>query len=240
MSELKHPNNRRDKINNFVIGVAIAVCGGLIVAYLSRELYGPSTDGKPNPSHIVSTSFYPPSSSTEDVMIGDKPEGISAEPVTTPSTYAPHTMFVTDRKPIVSGHDVDSDETASLDGKQYLHSITHQCHTFCDEATGIVEYDLNKEFSTFTADIGVSQHARDASQVGIFVVYVDNEPKGTWQVAYGQPTSISVDVSGGVRLKLESAREGTVDNPAQAGANSVWGVSNGLPDLVWGSPQLSR
>ena len=242
MPSSKLPEKSGGKIDRIIEGVVIAVVAGLILIPLSRAIFGNAagnTTAVSNPSPIPPTTLLP-SRDPGAVVTSGEPETVSTEPVVIPSTHTAQTMFVTSRRQISRNHDVDADETASMDGAQYIHSIVHQCKSFCTEGTGIVEYDLNKEFSTFTAGVGVSQYTQDTSQVGTFVVYVDDEPKGSWQVGYGQPMSISVDVSGGVRLKLESAREGTVDNPVQAGANSAWGVSNGLPDLVWGSPQLHR
>ncbi|MDO4661457.1 MAG: NPCBM/NEW2 domain-containing protein [Candidatus Saccharibacteria bacterium] len=153
---------------------------------------------------------------------------------------SPSELLLATATPIGTHDDVSVDETQQIDGQQYIHSLNHRCKAYCNKKSGVgsIEFDLGGKYQTFEAAIGVSETTEDTSQVGTFVVYVDGVNKGTWQVTFGQHESISVDVSGGIRLKLESSRDGDVGNPPANGAKAMWGIKPYLPDLVWGTPRV--
>jgi NPCBM/NEW2 domain len=222
-------------------GIFVTTIGGILVAWATGVI-GLNLSGNNGTAPVAVTTTEPPSNSTPSFVPGsselnDDGQGSSE---TTPSF--PSELPLATAKPIGLHQDVAIDSTLQIDGQQYIHSLNHRCNSICHEKSGVgsVEFDLGGKYRKFEATVGVSETAEDTSQVGTFVVYVDGVNKGTWQVIFGQHESISVDVSGGIRLKLESSRDGDVGNPAGNGAKSVWGIKPDLPDLVWGTPRVVR
>jgi len=87
--------------------------------------------------------------------------------------------------------------------------------------------------------VGVDDRVIDANQQAVFEVYIDGVRKRREQISFRHPKKITVDVAGGVRLRL-LASIGYVDSPLQAGANIAGGVPNHLPHVGWGSAQISK
>ncbi|MCR2052020.1 NPCBM/NEW2 domain-containing protein [Actinomyces bowdenii] len=212
---------------------------------MTSQTNGVDKDGADIPSPITQSDTAP----EPDPDVNEKPAEPNDEtdkdntPVTlTEASPLPQEVYATDLGVIDKSSDLAVNKDASVDGVLYESSILHQCLMYCNEKDGIgvVEFNLNKEFTIFTVNVGVLQQTKDPSQIGTFIVYVDGVEKDARQVAYGKPDFISVDVSGGVRLKLVSSREGEITGPIESGLNATQGDPNILPDLVWGSPQLHR
>ncbi len=105
--------------------------------------------------------------------------------VVAPVSQAPADTLVTSLEAINRSLDVDLDEVVAINGSPYLHSIVYWCTDFCNESTASVEYDLGRDYSQFTAMIGVTDDAEDASQTGAFEVFVDNQLVGSWTASLG-------------------------------------------------------
>lgn len=225
-------------------GIFVTTIGGILVAWATGVIgLNLSSNSDTTPSTAVTTEL--PSNATPSFAPGSSESSESNDTVPSPEKTippSPSELLLATATPIGTHDDVSVDKTQQIDGQQYIHSLNHQCNSFCHEKSGVgsIEFDLGGKYQTFEAAIGVSETTEDTSQVGTFVVYVDGVNKGTWQVTFGHHESITVDVSGGIRLKLESSRDGDVGNPAGNGAKSVWGIKPDLPDLVWGTPRVVR
>lgn len=204
-----------------VLGVVAAVVAIPVVAWISG-------DDTPN------SQSNPP-------VNGDQgsPAPASPSPGESPAPYVAEAVLLTDLQPVTKSSDLSLDEPLTLGGESHLHSIQYSCYLFCNDSPGSIEYDLGKQYSTFTATIGVNDRAASTEQVGQFIAYLDGVQIGIWTVQFGQPQAINLSVADGLRLRLDWGIEGVV-SPIQAGANAAGGVSTPLPDLVWGSPTLIR
>jgi hypothetical protein len=138
-----------------------------------------------------------------------------------------------------SSGNMDLGVTADVKQVTYLYSIRYQCQDFCNSPIGIVAYAIPAGMHTFSAVIGVPDDTPSASEVGTFEVHFDGStvPAKTWRATLGHPVHVAVPVRGHSQLELVAARSGTVTG-VMAGSNAAAGVSNNLPDLVWGNPLL--
>lgn len=220
------------------IGTASAVLAGLILALITGTF-----DRTPESGRGLANDSGAPSlqQSTTHAQTSDSASSAPNEAAPVIS-QPPADTLLTSLAAINTDLDVKLDRVVSLNGTPYMHSIVYRCSDFCNEPSASVEYDLGRKYSQFTAVIGVSDDTQETDQTGTFEVFLDDGLVGTWTASFGSPQQISADVSGGLRLRLEWARSGTVaGGPAdaiQAGANAAVGVSNGLPDLAWAQPTL--
>lgn len=222
-------------------GIFVTTIGGILVAWATGVI-GLNLWGNNGAAPAAVTTTEPPSHSTPSFVPGSSESNDDGQGPSETTPSFPSELPLATAKPIGSHQDVAIDNTLQIDGQQYIHSLGHRCENYCNENSGVgsVEFNIGGKYRTFEATVGVSETAEDTSQVGTFVVYVDDVNKGTWQVTFGHHESITVDVSGGIRLKLESSRDGDVGNPAGNGAKIAWGIKPDLPDLVWGTPRVVR
>ena len=185
--------------------------GGILVAWATGVI-GLNLSGNNGAAPAAVTTTEPPSHSTPSFVPGSSESNDDGRGPSETTPSFPYELPLATATPIGSHQDVAIDSTLQI--------------------------DIGGKYRTFEATVGVSETAEDTSQVGTFVVYVDDVNKGTWQVAFDHHEIISVDVSGGIRLKLESSRDGDVGNPAGNGAKMAWGIKPDLPDLVWGTPRV--
>lgn len=244
------------RLHKIIAGVVITIVGAVALSAFAplEEWIAPLFPGdssstsssqsgrSPSP---VATSTTQPTSSTDIAMSTTTvniPRTTSRSPTVTtnrPTTTVASVRAVdlTSLELVSQGSDVDIDKTLQLGGTPRPHSISYSCNTFCNEPVGSVTFALNGKVQKVTMLVGVNDNAEDTSYQAVFSAYVDNAKIKDWVVSWKHPKPVTVVIpEGGLQLRLEAARVGTEDNPAMAGANSAWGVSNGLPDLVWGSP----
>jgi len=93
---------------------------------------------------------------------------------------------------------------AQVDGQVYTRALAPgSCaESEYDECTGWVDYDLGRNWTAFTAVIGVQDDSR-AGAATTFVVHVDDEPEVTETLSLGEPLEIEVDVRDALRLRIE-------------------------------------
>ncbi|ANZ39268.1 hypothetical protein BBK82_27620 [Lentzea guizhouensis] len=127
---------------------------------------------------------------------------------------------------------------ADLNGRHYGESVIYRCSGFCHEPKGTIEFNLARRFRRFEATVGVLDDATDASQTGVFEVFVDGSPREPRTADQANPRVIRLDVTDALRLRLVAYRPGTTVHPLLAGANIAGGRSNRLPELAWGNPTL--
>lgn len=128
--------------------------------------------------------------------------------------------------------------SARIGGMDYDHSIVLRPTSVTAEAGGFVEVDLGGAYQRMTSVVGVLDDATEVFQVGHFRVCLDGTPQPETKVSLDNPSSIEVDVSGTLRLRLEMYRPGAVKPALLAGVLATGGRSGRLPELAWGNPTL--
>jgi hypothetical protein len=126
-------------------------------------------------------------------------------------------------------------DIARIDGLDYKASIVLRPTAFTTEARSFVEVDLGGNYRRLTSVVGVPDDAIDPFQVGHFRVHLDGSPRAELKAAMGKPGTVSVDVTGALRLRLEMYRPATSVSPLLSGNG---GRSGRLPELAWGNPTL--
>lgn len=124
--------------------------------------------------------------------------------------------------------------SALIDGAHYADSILVR-PSGAVEAVSFVEIDLGAAYRRLISVVGVLDDAVEPFQVGHFRVFLDGRPRAEHRAALGKPDTIELDVTGALRMRLETSR------PSSAHSRSPGsGVrSSRLPELAWGDPTLS-
>ena len=188
----------------------------------------PAPSDKKEPSSNNSTSAPP----APPLIISREPQQDSS------ITGTAQPAYIVDLTLKHSSPDIAVNKNVALGGKTMPYSIQHSCPLFCHENTGVAKIELNRKYGTFTAEIGVNQ----PKQTGTFIVIGDGIELKRYDVTYGNPHPIEIEVTGVQLLELHTAVAGTLGgSPAdmvRQGANAAGGPGNILPDLVWGSPRV--
>lgn len=92
---------------------------------------------------------------------------------------------------------------ADIDGQAYSRAIISGfCKDHSSECSGWEDYNLSRDWSTFTATIGVEDSSK-ASATTTFTVHVDGEKKVTETLRLGEVKEIEVSVEDALRLRIE-------------------------------------
>lgn len=218
------------------------IIGGIFVAYfLAYNLNSNSpnnvSNGHSDTSNSVDSSsgtgtYEPPPA--PPIIISHEPQQVDDSSIT--GTAQP--AYIVDLTLKHSSPDIAINKNVVLGGKTMPYSIQHSCPAFCHENTGVAKIELNRKYGTFTAEIGVNQ----PNQTGTFIVIGDGIELRRYDITYGDPRQIEIEVTGVQLLELHTAVAGTLGgSPAdmvRQGANAAGGADNILPDLVWGSPRV--
>jgi len=192
------------------------------------------TQTVPTPSHKNESSSNSSTSAppAPPIIISHEPQQDSS------ITGTAQPAYIVDLTLKHSSPDIAVNKNAALGGKTMPYSIQHSCPLFCHENTGVVKIELNRKYGMFTAEIGVNQ----PNQTGTFIVIGDGTELKRYDITYGDPRQIEIEVTGVQLLELHTAVAGTLGgSPAdmvRQGANAAGGADNILPDLVWGSPRV--
>ncbi|MDX3195629.1 TIR domain-containing protein [Streptomyces sp. MN03-5084-2B] len=127
---------------------------------------------------------------------------------------------------------------ARIDGHLFSDSIIHRSELFAQSPRGSISFDLGRSYRRFESAVGVLDDAVDADQVGVFQVFLDGQPGPEVTAALGRSRVLRADVTDVLRLELRSYRPGTTEHPLLAGARMAGGLSNHLPELAWGNPEV--
>ena len=174
----------------------------------------PSPSGKNEPSSNSSTSAPP----APPIIISHEPQQDSS------ITGTAQPAYIVDLTLKHSSPDIAVNKNVALGGKTMPYSIQHSCPLFCHENTGVAKIELNRKYGTFTAEIGVNQ----PKQTGTFIVIGDGIELKRYDITYGDPRQIEIDVTGVQLLELHTAVAGTLGgSPAdmvRQGANAAGGL----------------
>jgi hypothetical protein len=96
------------------------------------------------------------------------------------------------------------DGTARVGGEIYLHSAFGRQGSCSGEAKqAFAEYDLGRDYSRFTATLGLSDTNRRASHRVLFEVIVDGTQIHEVELTAGEAEPVDLDINGGLRLRLQ-------------------------------------
>ncbi|MFC3492715.1 NPCBM/NEW2 domain-containing protein [Glycomyces rhizosphaerae] len=197
--------------------------------------------GGPGDAESAEEPTQSQTSSSEEPTASELPSETPAAETTGPPSL-PDVAYLVDLAANDPHLDVGTGIVSVLND-EYDKSLWYRCELYCnDSAPASVEYKIGGAYDRFVVMAAVNADAEEGDQEGFFQVYLDDSPlfEDHVKVTRGEPEVIDVPVEGVTWLRIEAYREGTVDNPAQAGANFVGGVSNKFPDLAWARPVLCR
>jgi hypothetical protein len=89
----------------------------------------------------------------------------------------------------------------------------------CGNATAW-EFDLDREYKQLTATIGLDDYSVTSDEAHVKVM-VDDRVVSDNTVKFGQEQQISVDVTNGLRLRVEASRNSTTCNPTTGYSSNV-------------------
>jgi hypothetical protein len=164
------------------------------------------------------------------VKAQDPTEGTSLErggTVTLTVARRPVGVYLASIPAVAYSQDNGTKTTAQLNGQTYIHAITQQ--TYCSQSSSL-EYDLGRHYRTFTMTAGLSDDSSSAGQLQIDVT-IDGRNIFSQVAKLGQPVTVSVDVTGGLRLAISATR---VEPDCQNYSRTVTAVY-GDPE-IFGSP----
>ncbi|MEC3891989.1 protein kinase domain-containing protein [Nocardiopsis sp. LDBS1602] len=105
---------------------------------------------------------------------------------------------------------------ADIDGQAYNRAlISGFCKTYDSRCSGWMDYNLGRDWNTFTATIGV-EDSSSSSATTTFLVLVDGEQKVTETLRLGEVKEIEVSVENALRLRVEVESDGTGVYPVWA------------------------
>jgi hypothetical protein len=108
--------------------------------------------------------------------------------------------YLSDQKP-VSGSWTDSASAVTISGTTYAHSVNS---TVCDYGSGgAVEYNLGRNYQTFTANAGMDDSSEDSAAVALVEVFADGRKVFSQSVTYGQAIPITADMTDVLRMKIQ-------------------------------------
>ncbi|VVJ18881.1 Uncharacterised protein [Amycolatopsis camponoti] len=127
---------------------------------------------------------------------------------------------------------------ASIDEVRYENSIVLRPTTSATTGPGFVELDLGGQYQRFSTVAGVLDDAADRFQVGHVRVLLDGKPRSEHDVAVGKPAEIDLDVTGGLKLRLEMSRPGVPSSSFGSAAIGVTPRRGRPPELALGDPTV--
>lgn len=107
--------------------------------------------------------------------------------------------YLDDLKPVAGGW---SDSGAVLiSGQSYPHAVASRVCSGSSGAT--VEYNLGRNYESFTATAGIVDDASDSAAVVLLEVFADGRQVSTQTITYGKPFAVTADMSGVLRMKIQ-------------------------------------
>lgn len=128
--------------------------------------------------------------------------------------------------------EINTNKLFYLNGKSYEHAIRFRCSGLCDRGPSVLTYDLGRNYSSLTAELGVNDKTEHDRQNAVVRVYVDDTLVESWKITKSTPQNVNLSLMAngqkGSLLRLEVSYGG---NDPKADRDV------GL-DIVWGDPTL--
>jgi serine/threonine protein kinase len=109
---------------------------------------------------------------------------------------------------------------ANLDGDTYVRSLVMGTDQYCANPA-IVQYDLGRNFQTFSTLVGPSDGSYSQTVIQ-FDVRLDGRSVFSGRSKLGEPLTVDVDVTGGLRMELSVARLDPTCGSVYEEASAVW------------------
>lgn len=111
----------------------------------------------------------------------------------------------------------------SINGVTYVRSYSFSWCDFMSScfSTDFAEFDLSRDFHTFTATLGLSDDSESAASA-LFEIVVDGQTKFSQTIGLGTAVPVSIDVSSALRLRLQVTPI-NVPNNSQDSGRGVFG-----------------
>ncbi|MFE9246006.1 protein kinase [Nocardiopsis sp. NPDC006938] len=187
----------------FAVLFMVVGAGGTYVV-MDRVLPSLTGDAEPDGTQLADTSTEASPAPSEQP---DPTEAVGAGTSSpTPSEEAssepePTSVLITQMEPVEVSHGrwEPSAGRAEMNGEVYSRALLS---TTCARCRGWSEYNLSRDWTLFTATIGVDDRSSSSGTVTLSVL-VDGEPEVKETLRLGETMEIEVDVSDALRLRLE-------------------------------------
>ncbi|MBL7496078.1 protein kinase [Frankia sp. CNm7] len=164
---------------------------------------------------------------------GDNRVVAQAPPVGARLTPGQEIILTVERRPVqVFLADLDAAAGASVPRQAELNGQSHPKSLIfdynCNDDPWFVEFNLSRDYQRLTLTAGIDDKSETAQLYTEFKVFLDGRPLDVRSLRLGETARLDLDVTGGLRLRLEVLRQAT-DGCAQSRA--VWGdpVLTGAP-----------
>lgn len=112
---------------------------------------------------------------------------------------------------------LEVDGASELSGERVPFGITlySGCGPSALVCSSYVEFGLSRDFSCFTATIGIDELSYTSQDPVFFEIEVDGSPHQTVETRFSDPKELSVDIENTIRLRL-------IARPTNVGLRAVW------------------
>jgi serine/threonine protein kinase len=221
-SSTPRPRRRRRKVKA-VAALAFVLLTAALAGYIYlKQMAEPTTAAtpalaQPLPSSTVSAPAEPNESTTTDSR----------------SVTPAGPVYLSDSAPVEDGQGgIWKREAGSVSGQSFGHAL--KTRAICDEQSQDywVDYNLARNYSRFTAKVGISDSARASSKAS-YNVLVDGRTVAGGDLIFGQAVPLDIPVDNVLRLRLQ------VNEHEDATKTNCYSGNNGPAFVVWGDPMIT-
>jgi NPCBM/NEW2 domain len=202
-----------------------AVIAGLIVAAIVGLFHGIGIGGAPN---TPGSTSRPAAGNSSPVKTSSEPRSPTLVPMSSPATSTstltssapptPESDYLFNLTPIDGAYEVGS---KSVNGQTFGRSIFHGLSE-CNSGEGYsVEYDIGRQYSTFTATAGLSDLDTRGARTVQFRIDTDRG-HDYFTSGRGESHKVSFDIRGSLFLRL-TVYEPNGSGPCIVDTVAVWG-----------------
>jgi NPCBM/NEW2 domain len=198
-----------------VVSVVLSLVGTLVavlLAYNSPGAVGPGSQLAPTTPNSPLVSKVPPT------LVPMSSPATSTSTLTSSAPPAPESDYLFDLTPIDGAYEVGS---KSVNGQTFGRSIFHGLSE-CNSGEGYsVEYDIGRQYSTFTATAGLSDLDTRGARTVQFRIDTDRG-HDYFTSGRGESHKVSFDIRGSLFLRL-TVYEPNGSGPCIVDTVAVWG-----------------
>ena len=127
--------------------------------------------------------------------------------------------YLEDMQPVAGS---ENSGAYQVNGVTYAHSISVGTGDYCSSSSSTVQYNLERQFNSFQATIGLTDQSPATAKVE-FDVYLDGNKIFTGVFGLGQSQKINLSVSNGLRLRLDATPIEPSTGSCPGYTTAVWG-----------------
>lgn len=129
-----------------------------------------------------------------------------------------------------SGFDQSDDQSVEMNGELYENALLASAGYADPGEQALWDINLGRDWKVFTAVIGLTDDS-DSEAKGRFRVYLDGKRIAKYDVAFGHQKKVKLDITGGLRLRLETVETKDVGQVGLVFADpTLLGVPGTAPD----------